>query len=262
VVIEEFLKFVSTDVSIVVLVQSLESFVLIKQRSSVQLLSDAFRVSEVANDSLQCLLQQVDGFISEDLVQRNIISVGRSSVVQDFSIAGILGGQDFAESSESQDTFIVSVVLLQQEGDLIVRWEDSELVEGFLDFVSTNKGLSFNVKELEGIQEVEVSSDGEVNLNLFQVLVEVDLLVKGIGKVLFFVTLHWGESSNWASGGGGSSVWASNTSSWGLDSGSAEVRGTEFSFEVSSVWAGNLLGGFSVDSRSSEVVSSGKSWGS
>jgi len=263
VVIEEFLEFVSSDVSVAVLVQSLESFVLIEQRSSVQLLSDGFRGSEVADDNLQGLLQQVDGLISEDLVQRNVVSIRWGSAVQDLSIAGILGGQDFTETGESQDTFVVSVVLLQQEGDLIVGWEDSELIEGVLDFSSANKGLSFNIEELEGIQEVEISSDGKVDLDVFQVLIEVDLVVEGVGEVFLFITLHWGKSSNWASG----SHWAGNSSSWGSDSRSAESGGTELSFEVSSgdglsVWAGNLLGGFVVDGRSCEVVGSRETWGS
>ena len=247
VLVEEFLEFVSTDESVLVLVQSLEAFVLVEERSSVQLLSDAFGVGEVANDSLEGLLQKIDGFIVEDLVQRNTFSIGRNSVVQDFSVAGILGGQDFAEGSESEDTFVVSVVFLQQEGDLVISWEDSELIEGVLDFSSSDKGLSFNVKELEGVQKVEVSSDGKVNLDVFQVLIEVDLLVEGVGEVFFFITLHWGDYFTGDGSGGGSlnraSVWASNITGNGggsggpggaSSSGDADSGGVEFIFEVSS----------------------------
>jgi len=262
VIIEEFLELISSNISIAVLIQGLESFVLVKQRSSAQLLSNGLRSSEVANDNLQSLLQQVDGLVSEDLVQGNIVSIGRSSSAQDLSIAGILGGQDFTEGGESQSTFVVLVVLLQQEGDLIISWEDSELIEGVLDLSSANDGLSFNIKELEGIQEVEISSDSKVNLSVLQFLIKSNLAVKGIGEVFLFMTLHWGKSSSWASG----PQWAGNSSSWGSDSGSAKGGGIELSFEISSgnrlsVWAGNLLGGFGTDSGSSEVVASSK-WGS
>jgi len=210
-------------------------------------LSDTFRVSEVANNSLKGLLQEVDSFVSEDLVQRNVFSVRGNSVVQDFSVAGILGGQDFAEGSESEDTFVVSVVFLQQEGDFIVSWEDSEFVEGVLDFSSSDESLSFNVEELESVQKVEVSSDGKVDLDVFQVLIEVNLFVEGVGEVFFFVTLHWGDNLTGDGSGGGSlnraSVWASNisgngggggSSGWASVSGDADSGGVELRFEVSS----------------------------
>jgi len=191
VIVEEFLELISTNVAVLVLVQSLEAFVLIEQRSSVQLLSDALGVGDVADDSLDGLLQQVDSLITEDLVQRNVLSVRRNSVVQDLTVAGVLGGQDVAEGSESEDSFVVSVVSLQEKGDFIEGWEDSELVEGVLDLSSANESLAFDIEELEGVQEVEVSSDSEINLDVLQVLVEGDLLVEGAGEVFFFVTLHW-----------------------------------------------------------------------
>jgi len=191
VLVQEFLELISTNVAVLVLVQSLEAFVLIEQRSSVQLLSDALGVGDVADDSLDGLLQQVDSLITEDLVQRNVLSVRRNSVVQDLTVAGVLGGQDVAEGSESEDSFVVSVVSLQEKGDFIEGWEDSELVEGVLDLSSANESLAFDIEELEGVQEVEVSSDSEVNLDVLQVLVEGDLLVEGAGEVFFLVTLHW-----------------------------------------------------------------------
>jgi len=191
VLVQEFLELISTNVAVLVLVQSLEAFVLIEQRSSVQLLSDALGVGDVADDSLDGLLQQVDSLITEDLVQRNVLSVRRNSVVQDLTVAGVLGGQDVAEGSESEDSFVVSVVSLQEKGDFIEGWEDSELVEGVLDLSSANESLAFDIEELEGVQEVEVSSDSEINLDVLQVLVEGDLLVEGAGEVFFFVTLHW-----------------------------------------------------------------------
>jgi len=191
VIIQELLNLISTDVTVLVLIQSLEAFVLIEQRSSGQLLSDTFRVSDVANDSLEGLLQQEDGLITEDLVQRNVFSVRRNSLAQNLSVAGILGGQDLAETVESEDSFVVSVVFLQQQRDLIISWEDAELVKGLLDLSSANESLAFDVEESEGVQEVEVSSNGEINLDVLQILVEVDLLVQGGGEVLLFVTLHW-----------------------------------------------------------------------
>jgi len=191
VIVQELLNLISTDVTVLVLIQSLEAFVLIEQRSSGQLLSDAFGVSDVADDSLEGLLQQEDGLVTENLVQRNVFSVGRNSLAQNLSVAGILGGQDLAETVESEDSFVVSVVFLQQQGDLIISWEDAELVEGLLDLRSANETLAFNVEESEGVQEVEVSSNGEINLDVLQILVEVDLLVQGGGEVLLFVTLHW-----------------------------------------------------------------------
>jgi len=191
VVVQELLDLISTNVTVLVLIQSLEAFVLIEQRSSGQLLSDAFGVSNVADDSLEGLLQQEDGLVTENLVQRNVFSVGRNSLAQNLSVAGILGGQDLAETVESEDSFVVSVVFLQQQGDLIISWEDAELVEGLLDLRSANETLAFDVEESEGVQEVEVSSNGEINLDVLQILVEVDLLVQGGGEVLLFVTLHW-----------------------------------------------------------------------
>jgi len=191
VVVQELLDLISTNVTVLVLIQSLEAFVLIEQRSSGQLLSDTFRVSDVANDSLEGLLQQEDGLITEDLVQRNVFSVRRNSLAQNLSVAGILGGQDLAETVESEDSFVVSVVFLQQQRDLIISWEDAELVKGLLDLSSANESLAFDVEESEGVQEVEVSSNGEINLDVLQILVEVDLLVQGGGEVLLFVTLHW-----------------------------------------------------------------------
>jgi len=191
VVVQELLDLISTNVTVLVLIQSLEAFVLIEQRSSGQLLSDAFGVSDVADDSLEGLLQQEDGLVTENLVQRNVFSVGRNSLAQNLSVAGILGGQDLAETVESEDSFVVSVVFLQQQGDFIISWEDAELVEGLLDLRSADETLAFNVEESEGVQEVEVSSNGEINLDVLQILVEVDLLVQGGGEVLLFVTLHW-----------------------------------------------------------------------
>lgn len=191
VVVQELLDLVSTNVTVLVLIQSLEAFVLIEQRSSAQLLSDAFRVSDVADDSLEGLLQQEDGLITENLVQRNVFSVRRNSLAQNLSVAGVLRGQDLAETVESEDSFVVSVVFLQQQGDLIISWEDAELVKGLLDLSSANESLAFDIEESEGVQEVEVSSNGEINLDVLQILVEVDLLVQGGGEVLLFTTLHW-----------------------------------------------------------------------
>lgn len=130
----------------------------------------------------------------------------------------VLGKESILELSDVDSSVSRVVVSGDEKINLIHGWVDTNGVESRLELIRRNLTVSVGIENVEGVRNVEVALEGELDLGRLKLLLEVAEILEGVDELVLIV---W--SQDWLSGWGGSN-WRSS-SGWGRVSQSSGSRG-------------------------------------
>lgn len=111
----------------------------------------------------------------------------------------------------------VLVVTSNEKVALVRSWVDTDSVEAGSELVGVDLSVSWNIKDVESVSDIEVVLLGKSDLGVFEFLFSIAEILESVNELILI-----GESKNWLPGWG-SSGWGSTTSNWGCVSTSSSV---------------------------------------
>ena len=113
------------------------------------------------------------------------------------SIIGIVREESLLEFVEGKSSVTVAIVSLDEKINFFLSWEDVDSVQTRSKLVGVDGSVSWDVKDFEGISEVEVVLLSKGNLGLLKILFGIAHVLESMNKFILVI-----DSEDWLSGWG------------------------------------------------------------